>query len=92
MGAARPFTAGDYREGLREGPGAYIGPFTSVGDGCRLKNVEIENSVLRGDSVIEYSKRIADSLIGRNTQISSADRSVPKCHRLILGEHSRINI
>jgi len=74
------------------GPNAYIGPFTSIGDNSKLVNVEIENSVLIGDSVIECSKRIRDSLIGRNVHVSSADHNVPKCHKLILGEHSRISI
>jgi len=74
------------------GPNAYIGPFTAVGDNSKLANVEIENSVLIGDSVIECSKRIRDSLIGKNVHISNADHNVPKCHKLILGEHSRISI
>ena len=74
------------------GPNAYVGPFTSVGDNSKLVNVEIENSVLIGDSVIECSKRIRDSLIGRHVHVASADNSVPKCHKLILGEHSVISI
>jgi glucose-1-phosphate thymidylyltransferase len=74
------------------GPNAYVGPFTAIGDNCKLVNVEIENSVLIGDSSLECSKRIKDSLIGKNVNISSADHHVPKCHKLILGEHSKISI
>ncbi|MDD5317386.1 MAG: glucose-1-phosphate thymidylyltransferase [Candidatus ainarchaeum sp.] len=74
------------------GPNAFIGPFTSIGDNSRLSNVEIENSVVIGDSAIECSRRIRDSLIGKNVHISSADSNVPKCTKLVLGEHSRISI
>ena len=74
------------------GPNAYVGPYTAVGDNSKLVNVEIENSVLIGDSLIECSKRIRDSLIGKHVHVASADHSVPKCHRLILGEHSKISI
>lgn len=74
------------------GPNAFVGPFTSIGDNSKLVNVEIENSVLIGDSVIECSKRIRDSLIGKHVHVASAEHSVPKCHRLILGEHSVISI
>jgi len=45
-----------------------------------------------GNSVIECSKRIRDSLIGKNVHVSSADHNVPKCYKLILGEHSKISI
>ena len=74
------------------GPDAYVGPYTSIGDNTKLKSVEIENSVVIGDSVIECSKRIRDSLIGKNVHIANADHSVPKCHTLILGEHSKISL
>ncbi len=45
-----PAYIGDYSV---VGPGTYVGPYTSVGSGCRLINVEVENSVLMDNVVLE---------------------------------------
>lgn len=70
------------------GPDVYIGPYTSVGDGCILKNVEIENSIIMRECVIEAGKRITDSLIGSYSIITNGGAAVPQGQRLIIGERS----
>jgi glucose-1-phosphate thymidylyltransferase len=70
------------------GPDAKIGPYTSIGDDCRLAHVEIENSIVMKGSKIESNKRIVDSLIGSFSTILNGDGAVPKGYRLIVGERS----
>jgi len=70
---------------------SYIGPFTSVAEGCAIVDSEIEYSiVLRGASV-DGVRRIEASLIGHDVQVTPAPR-VPRAHRLVLGDHSRVQI
>jgi len=74
------------------GPGTYIGPYTSIGDNCRIVGGEIENSIVIGESHIECDRRIVESLIGRNSTITSVNKCLPGGNKLILGEHSIISI
>ena len=41
---------------------------------------------------IDCSKRITDSLIGKNVDIVDADLGVPKGHKLILGDASKVTL
>ncbi|MEV2212583.1 glucose-1-phosphate thymidylyltransferase [Streptomyces sp. NPDC050997] len=70
---------------------AYIGPYTSVSQDCRIEDSEIEYSiVLRGSSVTGV-RRVEASLIGRDVEVTPAPRN-PKAHRLVLGDHSKVQI
>ena len=70
------------------GPDVYIGPYTTIGDNCILRGTEIENSIVMQGSRIESSGRIIDSLIGSNSTLLNGNGSLPKGHKLILGESS----
>jgi glucose-1-phosphate thymidylyltransferase len=70
---------------------SYIGPFTSVGPDCSLTDSEIEYSIVLAGASIRGVRRIEASLIGRGVEITPAPR-VPKAHRLVLGDHSRVQI
>jgi glucose-1-phosphate thymidylyltransferase len=71
--------------------GSYIGPFTSIAEDCVIADSEIEYSiVLRGASV-RGVRRIEASLIGHEAEVTPAPR-VPKAHRLVLGDHSKVQI
>jgi glucose-1-phosphate thymidylyltransferase len=70
---------------------SYVGPFTSVEHDCQIVDSEIEFSIVEHDSSIEGVRRIEASLIGHHVQVTPAPR-VPKAHRLVLGDHSRIQI
>ena len=71
---------------------AYIGPFTAIGDGCEVRNAELEYSVVGNRSVIDGVKlRIQASLIGEDVTITSQD-SRPATHRMIVGDESRITL
>jgi glucose-1-phosphate thymidylyltransferase len=72
------------------GPNCYIGPYTSIGDNCVVRGAEVENTIIVGDCRIECGKRIVDSLIGRNTQITDSTNSLPRGSRFIIGENTFI--
>ncbi|MER5934764.1 glucose-1-phosphate thymidylyltransferase [Streptomyces sp. NPDC002054] len=70
---------------------SHIGSFTSVADHCRISGSEVEFSILLEGARIEDAGRIEGSLIGRSVHVSGAVRA-PRAHRLVLGDHSRIQI
>ncbi|GAA2756700.1 glucose-1-phosphate thymidylyltransferase [Actinopolymorpha rutila] len=70
---------------------SYVGPFTSVQHDCHVIDSEIEFSIVLHDSSIAGVRRIEASLVGHHVEVTPAPR-VPKAHRLVLGDHSRIQI
>lgn len=70
---------------------SYIGPFTSVAEGCAIVNSEIEYSIVLDGASIEGVRRIEASLIGREVEVTPAP-GVPRAHRLVLGDHSKVQI
>lgn len=71
---------------------AYIGPYTSIGNGVRVVNSEIEHSILlSGSSVENLGARIEASLLGREVRVTRSD-SLPKTMRLLVGDRSEIEI
>jgi glucose-1-phosphate thymidylyltransferase len=71
--------------------GSYVGPFTSVERDCVITDSEIEYSIVLRGASIQGVRRIEASLIGHDVQVTPAPR-VPKAHRLILGDHSKVQI
>ncbi|MFJ3980859.1 glucose-1-phosphate thymidylyltransferase [Streptomyces fungicidicus] len=70
---------------------SYVGPFTSVAENCRITDSELEFSIVLRDSSIDGVGRIEASLIGRHVEVTPAP-SVPSAHRLVLGDHSKVQI
>jgi glucose-1-phosphate thymidylyltransferase len=70
---------------------SYIGPFTAIEGGCSLDDSEIEYSIVLSRASIRGVRRIEASLIGRETEVTPAPR-VPRAHRLVLGDHSKVQI
>jgi glucose-1-phosphate thymidylyltransferase len=71
--------------------GAYIGPFTAVDEGCVIEDSEIEYSIVLSRASIRGVGRIESSLIGHDAEVTPAPR-VPRAHRLVLGDHSKVQI
>jgi len=72
--------------------GAYVGPFTAIGNGVELKDTEIEHSiVLDGAKITDLGTRIEDSLIGRNVRIFRLPVR-PSAYRFMLGDNSEVGI
>ena len=70
---------------------SYIGPFTSVAEDCAITDSEIEYSIVLRGASIRGVRRIEASIIGRYVEVTPAPR-VPKAHRLVLGDHSKVQI
>jgi glucose-1-phosphate thymidylyltransferase len=71
--------------------GAYIGPFTAIGEECAIEDSEIEYSIVLPGASIRGVRRIEASLIGCYAEVTPAPR-MPKAHRLVLGDHSKVQI
>jgi glucose-1-phosphate thymidylyltransferase len=71
--------------------GSYVGPFTSVAEDCTIDDSEIEYSIVLARASIRGVRRIEASIIGHEVEVTPAPR-VPKAHRLVLGDHSKVQI
>ena len=72
--------------------GTYVGPYTSVGPETRLSSVQLENSVIVGESEISSDGKIVDSLVGRAATVTSASGLLPEGRRLVIGEQSNLKL
>jgi glucose-1-phosphate thymidylyltransferase len=70
----------------------YIGPYTAIGEGCEIRNAEVEHSILlTGSSVHDLAGRMESSLLGRNVTIGRDERQ-PRAFRFLVGDNSEIGI
>jgi len=70
----------------------YIGPYTAIGENCRIAGAEVEHSILlAGSSVCDLDGRMESSLLGRNVTIRRGDRQ-PRAYRFMVGDNSDISI
>ena len=70
----------------------YIGPYTAIGEGCEIRNAEVEHSILlAGSSVHDLAGRMESSLLGRNVTIGRDERQ-PRAFRFLVGDNSEIGI
>lgn len=70
---------------------SYLGPFTSIADGCAIEDAEIEYSIVMGASAIRGVSRIEASLIGKGVEVTSAPPR-PHAHQLVIGDHSTVRL
>jgi glucose-1-phosphate thymidylyltransferase len=70
----------------------YVGPYTAVGEECRIENAEVEHSILlAGAAVCDLAGRMESSLLGRNVLIGR-DHRQPRAYRFLVGDNSEIGI
>ncbi len=71
---------------------AYIGPFSSIYDDVRIRNSEIEHSIVLERCVIEdVPVRIEASLIGKEVRIQRSLKK-PSAYRFMLGDSSLVDV
>ncbi|MDG6257863.1 MAG: glucose-1-phosphate thymidylyltransferase [Methanomicrobiaceae archaeon] len=70
---------------------AYVGPFTSIGNNCRIIDTEVENSIVLDGSDIVHGGKIIESLIGKEVRIRK-NNSLPKGKKLVVGDNSEIEL
>jgi glucose-1-phosphate thymidylyltransferase len=70
---------------------SFVGPYTSIGDGCVIEDSEIEHSVIMSGCVIRGMHRLEDSLLGREVVVERRE-SKPKAYRLMVGDHGQVGV
>ena len=71
---------------------AYVGPFTSIGDGVIVRESEVEHSILlEGARIVDVGGRIESSLIGRNAAIYRT-QTKPRSFTFMLGDRSEVGL
>jgi len=48
---------------------AFVGPFTSIGPGCTIRNSSLEHCVVLEGVKLEAVQHLEDSIVGRNTRV-----------------------
>ena len=74
---------------------SYIGPFSSIGENCIIKNTKIESSIIMEECELEnVDRKIKYSLLGKNVKIisSSYDNNNNNNARFLLGDQSYIEL
>jgi glucose-1-phosphate thymidylyltransferase len=72
--------------------GSFIGPYTSIGDGCVIEDSEIEHSVIMEGCVVRgMHPGLQDSLLGREVTVERSDEK-PKAYRLMVGDNSKVGV
>jgi glucose-1-phosphate thymidylyltransferase len=71
---------------------SYVGPYTSLGPRCVVRNSEVEYSIICADTrILDVETRIERSLLGREVNICRGS-SRPKTQKLIVGDQSVIEL
>jgi glucose-1-phosphate thymidylyltransferase len=71
---------------------SYVGPFTSIYDDVRIRNSEIEHSIVLERCTIEdVPVRIEASLIGKEVRIQRSQRK-PSAYRFMVGDSSLVDV
>ena len=72
--------------------GAYVGPYTSIGEDVRICRSEIEHSIVLAGSLVEdLGTRLEASLLGREVRLTRSE-GMPKTLRMLVGDKCEIKI
>lgn len=71
---------------------SYVGPYTSIGNKTEIHGGDVEHSLIFDDVSITTGTKIADSVIGSHTTISSKNFEMPQGSKIIVGENSNLAI
>lgn len=71
--------------------GAKIGPYVSIGNRVRIRRAEIENSMIFDGTLIDCPDRIANSIVGKNSNIVSA-KSRSEGRTFVVGENTSVSL
>jgi len=70
---------------------SYVGPYTSIADDCEIRDSGLDHSVVLEGSKIIGVPGLTDSLVGRHAEVTRSGQ-VPRALRLMLGDHSTIDL
>jgi glucose-1-phosphate thymidylyltransferase len=69
---------------------SFIGPYTSVGDGSKICNSNLEYCVVQDNVTIKDVERLEDSLIGKNAKVTRNSRN--RTIKLHVGDYSELEV
>jgi glucose-1-phosphate thymidylyltransferase len=69
---------------------SFVGPYTSIGNGVKIRDSTIEYCVILADAQIIGVDRLEESLIGKNAKVSKNHRS--GCLKLHIGDYSEVEL
>jgi glucose-1-phosphate thymidylyltransferase len=69
---------------------SFIGPYTSIGDGSKICNSNLQYCVVQDGVTINDVERLEDSLIGKNAKVSRNNHS--RTLKLHLGDYSEVEV
>ncbi len=68
---------------------SFVGPFTSIGNGCRIISSVLEHCLLLEGARVENVDRLEDSLLGKNSAVVREQKS-RQGYRLMIGDDSEV--
>jgi glucose-1-phosphate thymidylyltransferase len=71
--------------------GSFVGPFTSIGNGCRVVSAVLEHSVVLEEATIEHVDRLEDSILGKRASVMNGHNH-HRAYRLMLGDDSLVEL
>jgi glucose-1-phosphate thymidylyltransferase len=69
--------------------GSFIGPFTSIADGCRILDSVVEHCVILENATIDHIDRLEDSLVGKGSRVMKS-QGKSHAYRLLIGDDSEV--
>ena len=69
---------------------SFIGPYTSVGDGSKIFNSNLDYCVIQDCVTIKDVERLEDSLIGKNAKVTRNQRN--RTIKLHVGDYSEVEV
>ncbi len=70
---------------------SFIGPFSSIGKGTTIEQSSIEHSVILSECRILRMERMADSVIGKDTEVIQQDGRL-RAVKLFVGDNGRLEL
>jgi glucose-1-phosphate thymidylyltransferase len=68
---------------------SFIGPFTSIGDGCQITASVLEHCLFLEHATVKRVDRLEDSLIGKNSAVIK-EINTHQAYRLMIGDDSEV--
>jgi glucose-1-phosphate thymidylyltransferase len=69
---------------------SFIGPYTSIGDGSKICNSNLQYCVVQDCVIVNDVERLEDSLIGKNAKVTRNQRN--RTIKLHVGDYSEIEV
>jgi glucose-1-phosphate thymidylyltransferase len=70
---------------------SFIGPFTSIGDGCKIHSSVLEHCVFLENATVKRVDRLEDSLVGKNSVVVK-EVGAHQAYRLMIGDDSEVSL